>query len=96
MGSVQMKVAYEGQTATLLLVIAKGGGPHLLGRNWLQTICLNSTKFHYVLSTDIQDVLTRHKDVFKPRLGKYKEFSARIDVDSKATPRFYRQELFPF
>ena len=46
-GSVQMKVAYEGQTV-------KGGGPPLLSRNWLQTICLNWTKIHSVLSTGIR------------------------------------------
>ena len=95
-GSVQMKVAYEGQTATLPLVIVRGGDPPLLGRNWVQAICLNWTKIHSVLSTGIQNVVTRHEDVFKPGLGKYKGFSARIDVDPQASPRFYKARTVPY
>ena len=32
-GAAQVQVAYEGQTATLPLVVVKGKGPTLLGRN---------------------------------------------------------------
>ena len=33
-----MQVQYEGQSATLRLVVVKGNGPTLLGRNWLELI----------------------------------------------------------
>ena len=34
-GSVNVQVSYDGQTAQLPLVVVKGDGPTLLGRNWL-------------------------------------------------------------
>jgi len=37
-GSIDVEVALEGQAATLPLVIVKGQGPTLLGRNWLSQI----------------------------------------------------------
>ena len=95
-GEVDVKVTYEGQVATLPLVIVGGDGPTLFGRNWLQTLCLNWSKIHSVLSTGVQDVLGRHEDVFQPRLGEYKGFQARINVDPKATPRFHKARIVPY
>ena len=34
-GTTDVQVAYEGQTATLPLVIVKGEEPAVLGRNWI-------------------------------------------------------------
>ena len=34
-GTTDVHVAYEGQTATLPLVVVRGDGPTLMGRNWL-------------------------------------------------------------
>ena len=34
-GAVQVHVEYDGQTAQLTLIIVKGDGPTLLGRDWL-------------------------------------------------------------
>ena len=34
-GSTDVQVSYEDQTAQLPLVVVKGAGPALLGRNWI-------------------------------------------------------------
>ena len=49
-GTTEVKVAYEGQTATLPLVIVKGEGPTLLGR-------LNWSKIHYTTSPGLHSCL---------------------------------------
>ena len=36
-GARYVQVQYEGQSATLPLIVVKGNGPTLLGRNWLGT-----------------------------------------------------------
>ena len=46
-GSTDVQVVYRGQTATLPLVIVKGDGPTLSGRNWLTKIRLNWEEIHY-------------------------------------------------
>lgn len=40
-GQFVAKVTYENQTADLPLIVVKGKGPSLCGRNWLQKIKLN-------------------------------------------------------
>ena len=48
-GSVAVKVEYEGQQAQLPLVVVKGNGPTFLGRNWLKlTGSLYTTLFMQV------------------------------------------------
>ena len=44
--STDVQVVYQGQTAILPLVVVKGDGPTLLGRNWLTKIKLNWDKIH--------------------------------------------------
>ena len=38
LGTVDVRVKYGGQEVTLPLLIVKGEGPSLLGRNWLEEI----------------------------------------------------------
>ena len=47
LGCTDVHVAYGGQTATLPLVVVKGEGPTLLGRNWLSQIRFDWSKIHY-------------------------------------------------
>ena len=39
--STDVQVSYQGETTVLPLVVVKGEGPTLLGRNWLSKIRLN-------------------------------------------------------
>ena len=68
-GCTQTEVSYADQTATLPLVVVKGTGPTLLGRNWLHKIKLDWGKIHYTPSASLQDLL-----------GKYEESSRRVWV----------------
>ena len=47
-GVVEVNVLYKDQNATLSLVIVKGRGPSLLGRDWLSVIRLDWSQFHKV------------------------------------------------
>lgn len=60
-GTVNVVIKYGTQTATLPLLVVKGAGPSLLGRNWLAVIKLD---WHDVFCVD------RYKAVFEPGLGK--------------------------
>ncbi|KAL4009386.1 hypothetical protein ACER0C_003238 [Sarotherodon galilaeus] len=68
---------------------------------WLEEIKLdwsevknrrNNRKLHQVKATEktLQQVLSKHEDVFKKELGTLKGMKAAIHVKSVATPRFFR------
>ncbi len=40
-GVIMVTVIHNSQSATLPLVVVKGNGPTLLGRNWLSELCLD-------------------------------------------------------
>ena len=68
-GTADVKVAYEGQTATLPLVVVKQQGPTLLGRNWLSQIQLNWSKIHYNTSPVLPYLFSKYSEVFQEVSG---------------------------
>lgn len=96
LGCVQTQVSYEGQTAELPLVVVKGKGPTLLGRNWLESIRLNWGTIHYVPSKSLQELLSIYEDVFQEGLGTWEGYEANIEVDTDATPRFCKARSVPY
>lgn len=83
-GARDVKVQYEGQSATLPLLVVKGNGPMLLGRNWLGTIKINWYDIHYTPSARLQNLLERYDVVFQDKLGCFQERQAKIKVDPDA------------
>ena len=78
-GCTQVQVNYEGQTAQLSLVVVKGHGPTLLGRNWLH-VRLNWKQINYVVNPHLHELLDRFSVVFKEELGTMKGIKAKIEV----------------
>ena len=74
LGSVDANVAYQGQTALLPLVIVKGDGPTVHGRNWLNKTVLTWNEIHYTPSVGLHDLLQKYQDVFQGELGILKNF----------------------
>ncbi len=67
-GALQVHVEYDGQTAQLTLIIVKGDGPTLLGRDWLSAIRLDWPQIHYASSSKLQALLSKYEDVFRDEL----------------------------
>ena len=57
-GVVEVNVLYKDQNTTLSLVIVKGRGPSLLGRDWLSVIRLDWSQFHKV-DAEVRGVWSR-------------------------------------
>ncbi|XP_039887198.1 uncharacterized protein K02A2.6-like [Simochromis diagramma] len=106
-GATRVSVKYKQQKKHLPLVVVEGDGPSLLGRAWLEEIKLdwgevksspNNRKLHQVKTTEktLQQVLSKHENVFKEELGTLKGMKAAIHVKSDATPRFFRPRSVPF
>lgn len=92
LGIAQVKVTYELQSQSLELVVVKGEGASLFGRNWLQHIRLNWNTIHLLDQTDpsLQVLLKKHSSLFREQLGTLKDASAKLFVPLQAQPRFYK------
>ena len=75
-GAVTVPVKYESQQKKLNALIVKGGGPNLLGRDWLEEIRSDWETIFQIASDNtqsaLQDVLSKYQDVFAEGLGTLK------------------------
>ena len=85
---VDVCVSYKGQKFTLPLVIVRGVGPSLLGRNWLQNMQFNWQEIFWSNEKSA-------RKVFSDGLGKAKGFKARIHV-AQAPPKFSKARSVPY
>ena len=67
LGSLDVEVEYELQTASVLLIAVKGTGPKLLGQNWMSTIWLNWSNIYQVMTNTSFD--NKCPNIFKDDLG---------------------------
>ena len=44
----------------------------------------------------LQEILAKHKEVFKPELGKLQGFQAKLHIQEVATPKFHRAGSVPY
>ena len=96
LGSIPVEVTYDSQHSQELLLVVKGTGPTLLGRNWLKNIKLNWHQINVVKSGPIQTVLNSHSAVFQSGLGALRGYQAAIEVDETAAPRFSKARSVPY
>lgn len=95
-GALRVNVECNDQTAQLTLLVVKGDGPTLLGRDWLSVIRLDWPRIYYASSSGLQALLDKHRDVFQEGLGTFRGRKARIEVESGATPRYCKARQVPF
>ena len=102
LGQIDADVVYEGQQKSLKLMVVAGQGPSLLGRNWLQHITLNWKQIKAVLAQpedeapELSTLLNQYEDIFENGLGAIQHHEARIKVQDKATPFFFRARPVPY
>ena len=97
LGSCSVKVTVYGNTVTLPLVVVKGDGISLLGRNWLEGIKLDWNEVAKINGLTrpphhekLDDLLKQYEDIFRDELGQCKQIKAKLHVKSEAIPKFYR------
>ena len=96
LGEMEVKVVHEIQMMTLPLVVVKGSGPSLIGRNWMTQLSVEWGTVHEVKSSQsYQEVLDKYPEVFKG-LGTLKGHQAKIYVDPNVQPRFCKARSLPY
>ncbi|XP_042147460.1 uncharacterized protein K02A2.6-like [Ixodes scapularis] len=101
LGSVMVQVTYKGRQKRLRLVVIKGAGVGLLGRDWFKALGIELRVNQLEEATNNQSpssaaVLSRHADVFQPGLGKSKGPPVRVEVEPTAQPKFFKPRPVPF
>ena len=90
LGCINVKVQSNEQEAHLPLLVVKGIGPSLLGRNWLTKLRLKWQEIFSVRTNHSLESLKQHDGVFKNELGTLKEIEAKLHVDPQAKLLFYK------
>ena len=95
-GEVLVDARYGEQRAQLPLIVVKGKGPFLLGRNWLLHLRLDWHSICLVNQAQRDNgVLTEFPEVFSDGLGCYQGATVSISVDQDVKPRFYKARNVP-
>ena len=87
----------QSQEAQLLLIVAKGDRPVLLGQNWLQTLRLDwSNIFKVTQENAVEGITSRYNTLFDSGYGHLKQFKALIKLKDHAQPIFLQARLVPY
>ena len=96
MGQTEVEVCYEEQRVKLALLVVKGEGPSLFGRDWLTKIRLDWRAINAVKCRTLTSVLESYYSVFEPGLGTLQGYEAKIHVDPGAQPKYCKaRSLMP-
>ena len=95
-GITEVVVEYNNQVNRLPVLVLKGNGPNLIGRNWLQNICLNWKSIKRLAKPNLEEVLNKYDDLFTDELGKLNGVTAKIYVDPSTKPIFCKARSVPY
>ena len=95
-----VQVKYESQQKKLNALIVKGGGPNLLGRDWLEEIRLDWETIFQIASDNprsaLHEMLSKYQDVFTEGLCTPNGVKAKIYVDQGAEPKYIKARAVPY
>ena len=99
LGSVDVNVTYKTQHHKVPLIVVKGSGLTLMGRNWLQVFNLDWQEIFVLQSTEhspVQPIVQKYPNVFQEGLGTLTGFKAKIIVDPAAPPKYCKARTVPY
>ena len=97
-GSTIVQVEHNDQSLSLPLIVTKGDGPTLLGREWLLLLRLDWHNIFRVDTTShtLEDILEKHGKILQDRLGTLQGVSAKLYIDKNVQPHLHNPRPVPF
>ena len=96
LGSIQVEVSNNNQTKQLLLLVVKGQGPNLLGRDWMSVLTLDWQTVHKLqYNRQLDELLQKYSALFIDKLGKLEGIKVKLHVDTEAHPKFCKARPVP-
>ena len=96
LGRLEVNVVYQDQRATVPILIVKGEGPTLLGRDWLTVFKLDWQSVNHISNKPIDKLLGKYQNLFDGELGTLKGYKAKLHVDPKEKPIFKKAHPIPY
>lgn len=96
LGVIKVKLHYQSQRVDVPLLVVRGKGPNLLGRDILRHIRLDWAEIHQLKADSHKAILEKYPQVFKDELGTLRGHTAKICVDSRAIPVFCKPRVVPY
>ena len=97
LGKLMVSVVKDEASITLPLLVVKGGGTTLLGRDWLQQLRLDwKTIFSLHSTLNLQQVLDCHSSVFTDELGTFNKSKVKFYLKENSKPLFLKARQVPF
>ena len=99
LGEAVVDVRYGSNEWWLPVIVTKGSGPNLLGRDWLSHIQLDWKNVFAVSTggaTVAEKLKARYPEVFKPDLGELKNAKVKLDINRAVHPKFFKPRPLPF
>ena len=96
LGQVPVKVSCGEKVHTLVVQVVKGGGPDLIGRNWLGSLEVTLGGVHLLAEArSLLQVLDKHSEVFRSDLGCLRGTNVSLHLDKEVQPRFFKARPVP-
>ncbi|CAH2085636.1 unnamed protein product [Euphydryas editha] len=98
LGQAIIKVQFRDITQNLSIIIAKGRGPNLLGRDWLGPlqITMNINNISMDNMVQIENIISKYGDVFQDGLGTFRGEPVNIHLKTSASPKFLKARPVPY
>ena len=107
---VNIKVGYGERESVLPAHVVNGGGPNLMGRDWLAEFEVSLSDLKVIHQTEpsdppavdspgsdpLQEILLKYSDVFSDDLGCLKDRTVQLTVHDNAPPKFFKPRPVPF
>ena len=91
LGTVEVNVEYESQNETLSLLVIKGQGASLFGRDWLKHFRLNWSSINSIDKDKVEDeIIQKLSPLFRSELGTLQGGEAKIFTPPNIQPCFLK------
>lgn len=97
LGTANVHVRHKSKDYILPLVVTRGTGCSLLGRNWFQDLKIRVSGIHHLATKDsVANILKAHEDVFDANIRGHSGPPVNLELKEGATPHFLKSRPVPF
>ncbi|XP_037944459.1 uncharacterized protein K02A2.6-like [Teleopsis dalmanni] len=94
-GRCDLCITYNGKTDIIKFLIIKGGGPPLLGRNFITTFKPKVAEIFSLETDQKEEIVQIFKSLFDCGLGRFIESKAKLNLKDEARPKFCKPRPVP-